>query len=89
MRKKVAIGKFNPEEGSAVVVQTQAMHVSMKSFIETNFASYLHLGELDLAGLRQLCYYPDPEENPLESSSQNVGPSSNPLSNRFLHFLLV
>lgn len=31
------------------------MHVSMKAFVEMDFASYLRLGELDLVGLRQLC----------------------------------
>ncbi|CAH1417002.1 unnamed protein product [Lactuca virosa] len=60
VREQATVGKFNPEEASAVVEQTQAMHASVKSFMETSFALYLHLGELDLAGLRQLCYDPDP-----------------------------
>ncbi|CAH1443482.1 unnamed protein product [Lactuca virosa] len=32
-----------------------AMHAAIKAFVKADFASYLHLGELGLADLRQLC----------------------------------
>ncbi|CAH1433692.1 unnamed protein product [Lactuca virosa] len=32
-----------------------AMHAAIRAFAETDFASYLRLGELGLADLRQLC----------------------------------
>lgn len=73
--------KFNPEEPSAVVEQTQAMHDSVKAFMEMNFASYLRLGELNLASLRHLCRDSDTEENPLEGRYLSARPSSNPRGN--------
>lgn len=33
-----------------------AMHAAIRDFSETDFASYLRLGELGLADLCQLCY---------------------------------
>lgn len=53
----------------------------MKAFILAYFASYLRLGELDLAGLCYLCRDADVGENPLKGSSLNVGPSANPPGN--------
>ncbi|CAI9280427.1 unnamed protein product [Lactuca saligna] len=41
----------------------------VKSFLETNFASYLHLGELDIEGLRQLCDNLDAEVKHLEANT--------------------
>lgn len=35
----------------------------VKTFMETDFASLHHLGELDLEGIFQLCNDPDAEEN--------------------------
>lgn len=63
-----------------MVELTQAMHASVKSFMEKDFASLLHLGELDLEGLRQLCRDPDVEENPLEGDPLRVGSSFTTLS---------
>lgn len=60
---------------------TQEIHASMKAFMQINSASYLHLGELDLADLHQLCCDTDVEENSLEGRPLNVGPSSNSLRN--------
>lgn len=48
---------------SIVVEITQAMHASVRSFMETDFASLFHLGELDLEGLRPLCHDPNIEDN--------------------------
>ncbi|CAI9268646.1 unnamed protein product [Lactuca saligna] len=45
---------------------TQVMHASVRSFIETNFASLIYLDELDLEGLRQLCRDLEVEDNPPE-----------------------
>lgn len=55
------------------------MHASVKTFMETNFVAYLHLGELDLEGLHQLYSDPDVEEDQPKGSSSNIEPSSNPL----------
>ncbi|CAH1452683.1 unnamed protein product [Lactuca virosa] len=47
-----------PSESGVVVRSTDAMHASIRAFVEIDFASYLWLGDLGLADLRQLC----PEE---------------------------
>ncbi|CAH1452298.1 unnamed protein product [Lactuca virosa] len=75
VKGQVASGKFDPNETSAMVELTQAMHASVKAFMETNFASLLHLGELDLEGLHQLCREPDIEENSSEGEPLKVGSS--------------
>lgn len=72
----MASGKFNLYEPSIAVEKTQAMHSSVRLFMPTNFASLLHLGELDLVGLRQFCRDPDIEENPPEGNPIKVGSSS-------------
>ncbi|CAH1433750.1 unnamed protein product [Lactuca virosa] len=69
IREQVAIGKFIPGEPSALLEYTQAMHVELKSFLDTDFASYLHLGELDMDGLRLLCNSPDVEGDCPEGST--------------------
>lgn len=74
----MATRKFNPDETSLALEQTQEMDASVKAFMETDFSSYLHLGELDLESLHQLCYDLHPEENLLAGSSHNVRPSSTP-----------
>lgn len=48
--EQVVAGKFNPKEPSAVVEQSQAMHDSMKAFMEINLTLYLCLGGLDFGG---------------------------------------
>ncbi|CAH1438631.1 unnamed protein product [Lactuca virosa] len=48
VKEQVPIGKINHGEPSSVVEQTQVMHASVKAFMETDFDSYLRLGELDL-----------------------------------------
>lgn len=57
-----------------MVELTRAMRASVKLFMEMDFASLLHLGEIDLEGLCQLCD-PDVEENPLEGDPLRVGSS--------------
>ena len=52
------------------------MHTEVKSFLKPNFASYLHLGELDMKGLFHLCSDPDVEEGCLRGSTSGAGPSS-------------
>lgn len=41
--EQVSIGKFTLGESSALADHTQAMHASVKTFVKTDFASYLHL----------------------------------------------
>lgn len=77
VQDQVATTKFDPGEPSAVIQKTQAMHASVKSSIETEFASYLYMGELDLEGICQLCSNLDTEQSPPEGSSLNDEPSSN------------
>lgn len=59
IREQIATRTFMPDEPSTLLEHTQEMHVEMKSFLETDFASYLHLGELDTEGLCQLCNDPN------------------------------
>ncbi|CAH1446249.1 unnamed protein product [Lactuca virosa] len=70
---------FDPGELSVVVEMTQAMHASVKAFMDTDFASYLCLGELDLGGLCQLCNDPDVEDVPPEHDPSQAGASSDSL----------
>ncbi|CAH1435527.1 unnamed protein product [Lactuca virosa] len=78
VHENVSTGKFVSEEPSAVVDHTQGMHVDVKSFMETYFASCLLIGEPDMEGLCQLCHDPDAEGNNPEGVSSETGPSSNP-----------
>ncbi|CAI9272431.1 unnamed protein product [Lactuca saligna] len=55
IREQFAAGIFTPGESSALLEYTQAMHTDVESFLETNFASYLHLGKLDMEGLLLMC----------------------------------
>ncbi|CAH1433901.1 unnamed protein product [Lactuca virosa] len=75
VKEQVASGKFNLQEPSIVVEMTQAMYASVRSFMETDFASLLRLVELDLEGLPQLCRDPDVECNPTERDPFKVGSS--------------
>ena len=63
---------------NVTVEHAQAMHATVKSFMETDFASYLRLGDLDIAGLHQLCDDPDTEEGQPEGGSSHTGTSSTP-----------
>ncbi|CAH1441317.1 unnamed protein product [Lactuca virosa] len=56
------------------------MHASVRSFMETNFASLLHAGELDLEGHHQLCRDHDVENDPPEGDPFKVGSSSTALA---------
>ncbi|CAH1415542.1 unnamed protein product [Lactuca virosa] len=76
IRAQVAYGKFVSGEPDATVENAQAMHAAIKSFMETDFSSYVRLGELDIGGLRQMCDDPDSEEGHLEGGSSHVGPYS-------------
>ena len=78
VREQVVTRKFNPEEPSVFVEQTQAINDYVKDFMETKFVSYRRLGEMDLAGLCHLCRDSNTEGNPSKGSSLNVGPSYNP-----------
>lgn len=75
IRKQVASGKFTPGEMSALLEYTQAMHVEVKSFLETDFASYLHFGNLDMDGILLLCSDPDIEGECHEGSTSGTKPS--------------
>ncbi|CAH1439982.1 unnamed protein product [Lactuca virosa] len=79
VKEQVASGRFDPQEPSNMVKLTQSMHASVKTFMETDFASFLHLSELDLEGLRQLCRDPGADENPPEGDPLKVGSSSSTL----------
>lgn len=50
VQKQLISRNFNPTESSAATQSKQEMHASIKVFLETSFASYLWLGELDLVG---------------------------------------
>ncbi|CAH1426575.1 unnamed protein product [Lactuca virosa] len=51
------------------------MHTVVKVFMETDFFAYLHLGELDMARLRQSCDDSDNEDSQIEGGSSHVGAS--------------
>ncbi|CAI9281270.1 unnamed protein product [Lactuca saligna] len=51
-RVKVAPGSSDPD---VVARSVDAMHAAIRAFVETEFMSYLRLGELGLADLCQLC----------------------------------
>lgn len=72
----ISTKKFVSGESSALLEHTQAMHAGVKSFLETYYSSYLHLGELDMKGLRHLCSNPDVEERHPKGSNFGFGPSS-------------
>ncbi|CAH1413742.1 unnamed protein product [Lactuca virosa] len=78
IRDQTATRKFRSGEPSTLLEHTQAMHVDVKSFLETDFACYLHLGELDMEGFRQLCNYPNVEGKHLEADTYGARPSSTP-----------
>ncbi|CAH1452155.1 unnamed protein product [Lactuca virosa] len=52
------------------------MHAELKSFLETDFASYLHLGDLDMESLLLLCSDPDVERECPKGSTFGVGSSA-------------
>lgn len=76
VRVQVATVKFTLGEPSAVVEHTQAMHASVKTFMDTNFTSYLRLGELNVEGFCRLCSDSDDDDYQPEGSSSRVGPPS-------------
>lgn len=59
--EQVATGKHTHGKPNALLEYTQAMHDEVKSFLERDFASYLHLSELYMEGLRLLCSDPNVE----------------------------
>ncbi|CAH1449988.1 unnamed protein product [Lactuca virosa] len=67
VREQIATGKFVPGKPRTLLEHTRAMHMEVKSFLETDFASYLHVCELDIEGLRQLCSDSDAERKHLEA----------------------
>lgn len=72
---QVVTGKFVPGEAVSTMEHTQAMHATVKVFMEIDFSSYLHLGELNMACLHQLCDNSDVEDSQVEGGSSNVGAS--------------
>ena len=76
IREQAATGKFITEELDTTVEQTQAMHAVVKSFMETDFASYLCLGELDIGGLLWMCDDPNTQEGRPEGDSFHTRHSS-------------
>ncbi|CAI9259171.1 unnamed protein product [Lactuca saligna] len=71
----VVAGKFVLGEAVATTEHIQAMNTVVKAFMETDFASYLRLGELDMAGLRQLCDDSNAEDSQVEGGSSHAGAS--------------
>ena len=55
MKELVTIGELNPEVEVDMATKTQEMEDGMTAFTETNFIGYLRLGNLYMAGLRDLC----------------------------------
>ncbi|CAH1450684.1 unnamed protein product [Lactuca virosa] len=78
LREQVAARKFTPGESSVLLQYTQVIHAEVKSFLETDFASYLHLGELNMEGLRLLCSDPDLEGECTKGSTSGTEPSPYP-----------
>lgn len=79
VREQVATGKFTLREPSAIKHHTHSMHASVETFMETNFSSNLHLGQLDIEGLHRLCCDFDTKENQPKGNSSKVEHSANPL----------
>lgn len=75
--KQLATKDFDPTELDTTAQSAQAMHASIKVFLETDFISYLCLGELDLPGIRQICLDSPVGERPPTSYPGDVGPSIN------------
>ena len=48
-----SLGSSDPD---ATTRSVDVMHVAIRAFSETDFASYLCLGKLVIADLRQLCF---------------------------------
>ncbi|CAI9292546.1 unnamed protein product [Lactuca saligna] len=78
IREQVAARKFVSRELDVAAEHAQAMHDAIKFFMETDFASYLRLGELDIGSLCQICNDTDSEEGHPEGGASHVGPSSTP-----------
>ncbi|CAH1444302.1 unnamed protein product [Lactuca virosa] len=75
VREQVVTGKFVHGEVFATIENTQAMHATVKVFMEIDFASYLYLGELDMACLHQLCDDSDVEDSQVKGGFSHVGAS--------------
>ncbi|CAI9270175.1 unnamed protein product [Lactuca saligna] len=82
----VITGKFVLGEAVAPTEHVQAMHATAKAFMETCFSSYLRLGDLDMACLRQLFDNSDTEDSRAKGGSSYVGAS---LGQRRVAFLLL
>lgn len=67
----MAAGKFDPEVEVDVATMTREMEDVIAVFTKTNFAGYLRLGDIDLAGLCALC-------QDAQSDESGPGPSSPP-----------
>lgn len=78
IKEQIATGKFMPGELNTLLEHTHVIYAEVKSFLETDFASYLHVGELDMEGLCLLCNDPDAEGKHLEVISSWARPSSTP-----------
>lgn len=84
IKEQITTRKFVPGEPSTLLDHTQAMNIVAKSFLETDFASYIHLGELDMEGLYQLCNNLDVVGKHLQAGTFGDQPSSTPPSMWFL-----
>ncbi|CAH1452882.1 unnamed protein product [Lactuca virosa] len=72
IREQISTRKFVPGKLSTLLEYTQAMHAEVKSFLETEFVSYLHLGDLYIEGLHQLCNDSDAEWNHLDANTSRA-----------------
>ncbi|CAI9301966.1 unnamed protein product [Lactuca saligna] len=68
---------------------SQTMPAEVKAFLEMDFSSYLHLGELYMEGLHRLCSDLDDEGKHPKGSTSGVGPSSTPLGKSYEHLKLM
>lgn len=76
VRELVIAGEFDPEGKVDVATKTQNMEDSMATFTVTNFPGYLHLGSLDIVGLRYIRQDAQSDgSGPSPSSSLGVGNS--------------
>ena len=62
-RELVIAGNFDPRVEVNVATKTREMEDTIATFMETDFASYLRLGDIDLVGLHAL--YEDAQSDEL------------------------
>ena len=74
LRELVVARKFDPKVEVDVATKTREMEDAIATFTDTDFVGYLHLGDIDLAGLCVLCQNTQSDESgPCPSSPSGDG----------------